>query len=333
MTSEQPETIHVAPSPHLATGSLTTRRMMVDVLIGLAPAVAVAVFMFRWDAVVVVGLCVLCCLAAEAIFSLPRGKRVPLDDYSAVVTGLILGLSLPATARDHLHIVVIGSVAAIGLGKAVFGGLGYNIFNPAMVGRAFVMLSFAKEMGASAYRVAESPLKILSEATPLTVAKEAAKGTAESVDLPELWPLFVGTVNGSLGEISAAALLLGGVYLCVRRVVSWEIPAGTLAAAAVCAGAANLTGLTTISPWHHLAGGALLLGAFFIATDPVTSPLSGRGKFIFGLGIGALVMLIRLFSGYPEGVMFAVLLMNAVVPLIDRWTVPKPLGGPVPEKK
>jgi len=302
------------------------------VLIGLAPAVAVAVFMFRWDAVVVVGLCVLCCLAAEAIFSLPRGKRVPLDDYSAVVTGLILGLSLPATARDHLHIVVIGSVAAIGLGKAVFGGLGYNIFNPAMVGRAFVMLSFAKEMGASAYRVAESPLKILSEATPLTVAKEAAKGTAESVDLPELWPLFVGTVNGSLGEISAAALLLGGVYLCVRRVVSWEIPAGTLAAAAVCAGAANLTGLTTISPWHHLAGGALLLGAFFIATDPVTSPLSGRGKFIFGLGIGALVMLIRLFSGYPEGVMFAVLLMNAAVPLIDRWTVPRPLGGPAPKR-
>jgi len=330
----QPETppIHVAPSPHLASGSLTTRRMMVDVLIGLAPAVAVAVFMFRWDAVVVVGLCVLCCLAAEAVFTWPRRKRVPIDDYSAVVTGLILGLSLPATAREHLHIVVIGSVAAIGLGKVVFGGLGYNIFNPAMVGRAFVMLSFAKEMGASAYRAAESELKIFTEATPLTAAKEAAKGTAEVVDLPELWPLFLGNVNGSLGEISAAALLLGGVYLCIRRVASWEIPAGTLAAAAVCAAAANLAGLTPISPLHHLAGGALLLGAFFIATDPVTSPLSGRGKFIFGLGIGALVMLIRLFSGYPEGVMFAVLLMNAAVPLIDRWTVPRPLGGPAPNK-
>jgi len=329
--TEQPApAIHVAPSPHLATTSLTTRRMMVDVLIGLAPAVAMAVYMFRWDAVVQVGLCVLCCLAAELVFTRMRGKATSIGDYSAVVTGVILGLSLPTSAA--WYIPVIGSLAAIGLGKAVFGGLGCNIFNPAMVGRAFVMLSFAKEMGASAYRVVNSQVDVLTQATPLTAAKEAAKASAESVDLPGLWPLFVGNVNGSLGEISAAALLVGGIYLCVRRVASWEIPAGTLLAALVCAGAADVAGLTPYSAIHHLLSGALLLGAFFIATDPVSSPLSSRGKFIFGLGVGALVMLIRIFSGYPEGVMFAVLLMNAAVPLINRWTIPRPLGGPAPQK-
>ena len=317
----------VAPSPHLSDTGLSTRRLMIDVLIGLAPVMIVAVVVFGWYAVTQVGLCVLCCLVAEAVMARIRGQRIPVGDCSAAVTGVILGLSLPASAP--WYIAVIGSLAAIGLGKVVFGGLGYNIFNPAMVGRAFVMLSFAKEMGASAYVIVQSKIDVLTGATPLTEAKQLAAGEELS---QELGPLLWGTVNGSLGETGAMALLIGGLYLCVRRVASWEIPAGTLLAAAVCAAAAYWLGLTPLDPVHHVVSGALLLGAFFIATDPVTSPLTAKGKFIFGLGIGALVMLLRIFSGYPEGVMFAVLLMNAVVPLINGWTIPRPLGGPLPKK-
>jgi electron transport complex protein RnfD len=314
--------------------------MMIDVLIGLAPVMGMAVVVFRWYAVVQVGLCVLSCLAAETAFTWMRGRRAPIGDGSAAVTGVILGLSLPWSAP--WYVAVIGSAVAIGLGKVVFGGLGCNVFNPAMVGRAFVMLSFARALGASAYVTAQSELAVLTQATPLTVAKkfaaDLAAGKVVAGDLQvqfesaqQFWPLFVGQVNGSLGETSALAVLLGGFYLCVRRSASWEIPAGVLLAAFCLAGLADWANLTPLTAVGHLLSGALLFGAFFIATDPVTSPLTARGKFIFGLGIGVLVMVIRLFSSYPEGVMFAVLVMNAVVPLLNRW-IPRPLGGPTPKK-
>jgi electron transport complex protein RnfD len=223
------------------------------------------------------------------------------------------------------------------LGKAAFGGLGHNLFNPAMVGRAFVMLSFASHLGASAYRVFDS-LNVLSRPTPLTIAKQFAAdwaaGRVTSGELPvqfieaeRFWPLFVGQVNGSLGETSALALLVGGIFLCVRRAASWQIPAGVLLAGFACAAFAHGTELSPFTAMHHLISGSFLFGAFFIATDPVTSPLTSKGKFIFGLGIGLLTVFIRLFSGYPEGIMFAVLLMNATVPLINRWTIPRPLGA------
>jgi len=333
--------VHVAPSPHLSDTGLTTQRMMVDVLIGLAPATAMAVFIFRWYAVVQVGLCVLSCLAFEALFTWVRGRPVRLGDCSAAVTGVILGLSLPWSAP--WYVPVIGSLVAIGLGKAVFGGLGYNVFNPAMVGRAFVMLSFAKALGASAYVSSERALTVVTQATPLTVAKklaaDLAAGKAVVGDLQlqfaqarELWPLFMGNTNGSLGETSALALLIGGLYLCLRRSASWQIPAGAILSAFALAGAANWIELTQFTALHHLVSGSLLFGAFFIATDPVTSPVTQKGKFLFGVGVGALVVLLRVFSGYPEGVMFAVLLMNAAVPLLNQWTVPRPVGGPVPGK-
>ena len=313
---------------------------MIDVLIGLAPAMIVAVVVFRWYAVVQVGLCVLSCLATEALLAWLRRQPVPTGDYSAVVAGVILGLSLPWSAPPY--VAVIGSVVAIGLGKAVFGGLGQNLFNPAMVGRAFVMLSFTRELGASAYTDVQSHLAVLTQATPLTVAKqfaaELAAGRMISGDLQvqveaagRFWPLFIGQVNGSLGEISALAVLVGGIYLCVRRSAAWEIPAGVLLAAFLLAVAADWAGLTPFTAVGHLVSGSLLLCAFFIATDPVTSPLTTKGKFLFGLGVGALVMVIRLFSGYPEGVIFAVLIMNAVVPLLNRWTIPRPVGGPTPK--
>ncbi len=318
-------TVVVAPAPHVAGMALTTRRMMLDVLIALAPVTAMALYVFGRYAALQLCVCVLTCVAAEGVFTAIRRRPLTLDDLSAVVTGIILGLSLPWSAP--WYVAVIGSVTAIGIAKIIFGGVGQNIFNPAMVGRAFVMICFASLMGASAYKsvAAVSGLDVVSSATPLTAAKEAA---------PALWPMFIGVTNGSLGETSALACILGGLYLCIRRTASWETPAGTIGAVVVIAGLMNIANpQTNLTVFHHLAGGALLFGAFYIATDPVTSPLTPKGKLIFGAGIGALVMLIRAFSGYPEGVMFAVLIMNAMVPLINRWTIPKPVGGPVPEKE
>lgn len=328
--------VEVGPSPHLARRSFATQWMMADVLVGLAPAIAMSVLVFRWYAVLQVALCVLTCLVGEAVFTWMRGRPVQLWDLSAVVTGVILALSLPWSTVWYVS--VIGSLAAVGLGKAAFGGLGGNIFNPAMVGRAFVMLSFAKALGASAYVSAQAELAVVTQATPLTVAKKVAADVAagkiaagaEAAHLGsagELWPLFLGTVNGSLGETSAFAMLLGGIYLCWRRSAAWQVPVSVIASAFVLAAAANAIGLTPFTGLQHLLSGSLLMGAFFIATDPVTSPITPRGRWIFGIGVGVLVMLIRLFSGYPEGVMFAVLLMNAAVPLLNRWTIPVPLGG------
>ena len=311
--------IHVAPSPHVFSMGMTTRRMMADVLIALAPVVFAALFYFRWPAGKQMLICTAACLGAEALFTRMRGRPLSLNDLSTVVTGLILALSLPATAPWYVGF--LGAVIAVGIGKTVFGGLGMNMFNPAMVGRAFVMIAFAGDLAASGYIDPAGAVDIMSQATPLTAFKQSGAGTA-------LGPLFWGNTNGSLGETSALACLIGGLYLCLRRTASWEIPAGVLAGAALVAGAANLFDLG--SPWtvlHHLLAGSLLFGAFFIATDPVTSPLTPRGKWAFGIGVGILVMVLRLFSGYPEGVMFAVLLMNAVTPLINRSTIPRPFGG------
>jgi electron transport complex protein RnfD len=234
------------------------------------------------------------------------------------VTGVILALSLPATAPWYVG--VIAGFVAIGIGKVIFGGVGMNLFNPAMVGRAFVMISFAGALAASGYENSISHVDAITQATPMDAFKQSGVVTP-------LMDLFLGTTNGSLGEISALACLLGGLFLCFRRTASWEIPAGVLAAVAVIGGLQQLavpqTGWTV---FHHLFGGSLLFGAFFIATDPVSSPLTPRGKLVFGLGVGALIMILRIFSGYPEGVMFAVLLMNAMTPLINRWTIPQPFG-------
>ncbi len=320
MTSEKIEpALNVAPSPHVHTSGMTSFTMMRDVLIGLSPMVLVAVMNFHWLAVKQLLICIVSCMAAEALFTAMRSRRATLGDLSAVVTGAILALSLPATAPWYVG--VIGSAVAIGIGKVVFGGLGMNIFNPAMVGRAFVMIAFAGAMAASGYVGSGPEVDVISQATPLTAFKQ-------SDIITSLTALFMGTCNGSLGETSALACLLGGLYLCVRRVASWEIPAGVLISALFWGGLANLADLG--SQWtvlHHLLSGALLFGAFFIATDPVTSPLSHKGKWIFGAGVGSMVMLLRIFSGYPEGVMFAVLLLNAITPLINRWTIPRPFGG------
>ncbi len=311
--------IHVAPSPHLSSTDLTTRKMMLDVLIALTPVILMSIYVFQGYALKQLLICIASCLCAEALFVKMRNKPFSLKDYSATVTGVILALSLPGTAPWYVG--VIASFVAIGIGKVLFGGVGMNIFNPAMVGRAFVMIAFASALAASGYENPQSAVDAITQATPMDAFKQAGTTTSLSA-------LFLGLTNGSLGETSAIACIIGGIYLCLRRTASWEIPAGVISAVVVLGGIANLMDLE--SQWtvlHHLLGGSLLFGAFFIATDPVSSPLTPKGKFIFGIGIGAFIMLLRIFSGYPEGVMFAVLLMNALTPLINRWTVPRPLGG------
>lgn len=311
--------IHVSPSPHLSNQALTTQRLMLDVVIGLLPVVAMALYVFRLYAVKQLAICVVSCLVAEALFTKMRGRALPLKDCSALVTGIILALSLPGPAPWYVGF--IASFVAIGIGKTIFGGVGMNLFNPAMVGRAFVMIAFASVLAASGYQDAGSTVDAITQATPMDTFKQTGAAAPLS-------GLFFGLTNGSLGETSALACLLGGLFLCIRRTASWEIPAGVILSVTVFGGIANLIHLD--AAWtvlHHLLGGSLLFGAFFIATDPVSSPLTPKGKFIFGLGVGALIMLLRLFSGYPEGVMFAVLLMNALTPLINRWTIPKPLGA------
>jgi len=330
---KQDSALVVAAAPHLPSRALSTRRMMLDVLIAAVPLFIAAGVVFRWYALKQIGICVVSCLAAELIFTALRARRATVGDLSAVVTGMILAMSLPWSAPWYVG--MIGSFVAIGIGKAVFGGIGQNMFNPAMVGRAFVMIAFPAALGAAGYVQPGHPIEVLTQATPLTALKESiSAGTAQTgADWSMLWPLFIGYTNGSLGETSALAALAGGLYLCIRRTASWEIPLSMIAGAAVVGGIVNA--FNPASSWtvlHHLLGGALLFGAFFIATDPVSSPLTPRGKWIFGAGIGVLVMLMRNLSGYPEGVMFSVLLMNAAVPLINRSTIPRPVGGPVPEK-
>jgi len=320
------EMLGVAPGPHIFAAGRSTRRVMVDVLIALIPVVAMAFYVFGWRAGMQIGICVASCVFFEWLFQRIRRRPQTVGDCTAAVTGLILALSIPWTAPWYVGF--IGSGAAIIIGKLLFGGLGSNIFNPAMVGRAFLQACFTSEMTAYTLngRLPPGAVDAVTKATPM------GAGKFEGIAYP-LRDLALGTVNGSLGETSAIACVLGGLYLILRGAAAWRIPVGVLMAAAAVAGVHQAVhpeaALTTA---HHMLGGAMLFGAFFIATDPVTSPLSKRGRWIFGAGVGVLVMLIRLFANVPEGVMYAVLVMNMTVPLIDRWTVPRPVGGPTKEK-
>lgn len=314
----KPPALVVAPGPHIGSATLTTRRMMYDVIGAIMPVALIEIAIFRHASAFKLLLAVATCMGAEAMVQAMRGRPATLWDGSAFLTGLILALSFPPNTA--WHIVFVASLVAIGLGKMAYGGLGQNIFNPAMVGRAFAIVAFPAALGAAAYVPAVDGVTM---ATPLSAFK------AEGI-IPPLAPLFAGVGQSGFGTSSALASIIGGTYLCVRRAASWEIPVSMIGVAALFALAIQLLGVS--GGWtvlHELSGGALIFGAFFIATDPVSSPLTPRGKLIFGAGIGALVILIRKLTGYPEGVMFAVLIMNAMVPLINRWTIPTPLGGPM----
>jgi len=318
----------VSASPHVHSG-LDVRRIMLDVILALLPAVLVGVWYFGLDAVRVLVLAVGACLFAEWIMNRLLGRNSTLGDLSAPLTGLLLAMNLPSGSPWWL--VVVGGLVAIILGKAIYGGLGYNPFNPALVARVFLLISFPVQM--TRWVVPQglgTGFDAATGATPLGAAKEAASLGKPLADagLPGLGDLMLGHVGGSFGEVSAAALLLGGAYLLWRGIIRWQIPVGFIATTALITGLAWLANPDTyLDPLSHVLAGGLLLGALFMATDMVTSPVTRRGMLIFGIGCGVLTAVIRLWGGYPEGVSFAILLMNATTPLIDRFTKPRVFGG------
>jgi electron transport complex protein RnfD len=309
-------------SPHFKDKD-SVPKIMYAVVVSLAPAVAASLYFFRIRALVLLLSCVAACLATEALFLWLRKKPLhSLRDGSAVITGMLLAMTLPPSLS--LEMAIIGAVVAIAVGKQVFGGLGYNIFNPALVGRAFLQTAFPVAMTTWIPPVF---LKIQTAtfATPLGNLRfqdAIAKGT-----LTPLKDLFQGNVGGCLGETSAIALILGGLFLLIRRVIDWRIPAGILLSLTVFTGAFWLANPAKYaSPLFHILAGGLLIGAFFMATDMVTSPINPLGTWIYALGIGIVVGLIRLFGGFAEGVMYSILFMNAFVPLLNRYTRPRILG-------
>jgi len=328
--------ITVSSGPHISQ-DLSTRGVMLDVIIGLIPAMLAAGYFFRLHALMLVATCVISSVVAELLCNLIRKKPNSLDDFSAVVTGIILAFSLPPAFP--LWAAIIGSVFAIAIGKMVFGGLGANIFNPAMVGRAFLTASFGMMMTtwtvpatinpAMPKISAENTIDVRTQATPLAWSKEAQKTKAGAPQVGEqLRAAFTGSIGGCLGETSALALLIGGIYLLIRRTINFHIPVAVILSAFVFASIAYFINPEAYaSPLMHLCSGGLLIGAFFIATDPVTAPLTRRGMWLFGIGVGSITMLIRIVGEYPEGVMYSVLLMNAVTPLIDRLFKRIPAGG------
>lgn len=303
---------------------------MYDVIIALIPALAVSFYFFGWGAFVVTLTSVAACMLFEWLISrfLMGRKELTILDGSAILTGLLLALNVPSTLP--LWIIVIGALVAIGIGKMSFGGLGSNIFNPAIVGRVMLLISFPVQMTSYPMpRGMEATLDATSGATPLAIAKGVVRGSEGfTMDkLPSLVDNLLGSVGGSLGEVSAVALLIGFVYLLIRKVITWHIPVAIIATVAIFAGIMNLANPEVYAgPLFHILSGGLLLGAIFMATDYVTSPMSNSGMLLYGVMIGIITMLIRLFGAYPEGMSFAILFMNGIVPIINRYMPPHLFG-------
>lgn len=308
-------------APHFVDPKSTTRRMMLDVLIGLTPVLVAALWHFGTAAAMQVAVCLAAAWVTEAAILRLRRQPVRLQDGSVSITALILAFSLPP--QLPVYASTIGTVVAVALGKMAYGGLGYNLFNPAMVGRAFLMVCFPAVM--TTWHAPQT-VDAVAGATSLAAAKF-------SQEYAELVPLLRGDVAGSLGETSAVLVLVGGLWVLFRGAGDWRLTVGMLAGVAGVALVEQLVrgNENCLGVLRHLCAGAVMLGAFFIVTDPVTSPLSKSGRWMFGIGVGVLTMIIRLFAGYPEGVMFAVLLGNAATPMLNRWTLPTPVGGPVPK--
>lgn len=333
MRSKDPQLL-LQSAPMLRQG-LTTPQAMRDVWYALTPVVLAALWFFGLGALLLLLVCIGGAVLTEWVFTPPESRRDALADNSAALTGLLLGLTLPPALP--LWMAFLGAMVAVGLGKVIWGGLGGNLFNPALVGRAFLLGTFPiamttwaapsgpggfLDLPASLFALPfHSPVyDAISSATPLGLMKFQQQGTGLS-------QLLIGNTSGSLGETSGLLLMLGGVYLWLRRDLDWRIPVGIFAAAGLFSLILfTQDGARFPSPFFTLFSGGLLLGAIYMATDPVTSPLTPRGAWIFGAGIGLLVVLIRVFGGFPEGMMYSILLMNAATPLIDRYTQPRVFG-------
>ena len=299
----------LASSPHIHSGR-STSRIMLDVIIALCPAAIAGVVIFGLRALLVLAVTIGACVGFEALFNLIIKREQTIGDLSAIVTGLLLGMNLPANIP--IWQCVIGALFAMVVVKGLFGGLGNNPVNPAITARVFMLVAFGS-MTKSAF---PTIVDTVSTATPLSLGEGQAA--------PSLLQLFIGTHGGAIGETCAAALLVGCVYLLVRRVITWQIPVTFIGTVFVCS--LIMEGFNFSSALAAILSGGLMIGAIFMATDYVTSPVTAWGKIIFGVGAGLITFLIRYFGVYPEGVSFAILLMNIVTPYINSWTKHKVFG-------
>ena len=307
----------VSSSPHVHSGD-SIQKNMLYVVLALLPAYLVALYYFGVGALVVSAIAIASCIGFEAFIQrFVLKTKVSISDGSAALTGLLLAMNLPSNLPWWM--VIIGSMAAIGLGKMCYGGLGNNLFNPALVGRVFLLISFPAAM--TTWPIPEpfsmAYMDAQTAATPLSFMKFDQM-------LPPILTTLIGNEGGCMGEVSAIALLLGGIFLLWKKVITWHIPVSILVTVAVFTGIMHLVDpITYENPLWHLCSGGLLLGAIFMATDYVTSPMTTRGQLLYGVGIGLITVVIRLWGSYPEGVSFAILLMNAATPLIDKYILPK----------
>ena len=314
--------LYVSPSPHIHGGDSISKNMY-GVLIALIPAFLVSLYCFGLGALIVTATSVLACVIFEYLIQRFLMKKEPtLCDGSAILTGVLLAFNVPSNLP--IWIILIGALAAIGIGKMSFGGLGNNIFNPALVGRVFLLISFPAQM--TTWPVPDVfPMTYTDAETGATILSSLHEGGAP---LPAMVDMLIGRIGGSLGEISAIALLLGFAFMLWKKIITWHIPVSILATVFVFTGILYLVNPTVyVNPFIHLLSGGLLLGSIFMATDYVTSPMSKNGMIVYGIGIGLLTAVIRIFGSYPEGMSFAILIMNAFTPLINSYIKPEHFGG------
>lgn len=317
--------LYVSPSPHIHGGDSISKNMY-GVLIALVPAFLVSLYFFGLGALIVTAVSVIFCVLFEYLIQKFLMKKEPaIYDGSAILTGVLLAFNLPSNLP--VWIIMIGALAAIGIGKMSFGGLGNNIFNPALTGRIFLLISFPAQMTTWPIVDATSvfPMTYTDAQTGATVLSLMKEGVAQ---LPSYTDMIMGRMAGSLGEVSALALILGLFYMLWKKIITWHIPVSILATVFVFTGIMHLVNpVQYANPVVHMLSGGLLLGAIFMATDYVTSPMSKSGMLLYGVGIGILTTVIRLFGSYPEGMSFAIFIMNGVTPLINSYMKPKHFGG------
>ena len=300
----------LSSSPHIRSND-SVQSIMRDVLIALVPAAIAGAYFFKWRAVVVIAVAVIAAILSEYVWQKCTKNEITISDYSAIVTGVLVAFNVPPTLP--LWMVALGSMFAIIVVKQFFGGLGQNIVNPALAARAALLASWPVAM-------TTWTLDGVTTATPLALLK------AGETNLPSLFIAFIGNVGGCIGETSALALLIGGAYLIYRRVISWHVPVFYIGTVAILTTILGRSGFMTGNGLYEIFTGGLMLGAFFMATDYTTSPITQKGRIIFAIGCGVVATLIRVFGGYPEGVSYSILIMNLVVPIIDKYVTPKIFG-------
>lgn len=312
----------ITASPHVHQGD-SVKKIMYGVVIALMPALIWSFIVFGLSAIVTTLTSVAACCLFEFLIQKYLLKVKPtVNDGSAIITGILLSMNLPA--EIPIALVIVGALVAIGVGKMSFGGLGQNPFNPALVGRVFLLISFPVQM------TTWPSVDGATGATPLALIKEAAKSgkCIAEIGLPTHFDMFIGNMSGSLGEISVLMLLIGFAFMLIRKIITWHIPVITLATIFIFSGILWLVDPTSyVDPLTQILIGGAMLGAIFMATDMVTSPMSKRGQAIFALGIGIITVCIRVWGAYPEGMSFAILIMNAFTPLINRYIKPKRFGA------